>query len=80
MELEERMQKTKPGQVTWANPDLGKMCLECAHLEPAPKHKGRAMHVCKMVRVVSGMNGIPYDAVRAIACSKFAGIDEATST
>lgn len=79
MELAERMQKTVPGQVTWANPDLGKKCLDCAHLTPAPKTKGRPMHICTLVRVVSGSKGVPYDAERAIACSKFAAVDNSTS-
>jgi len=79
MELTERMQKTVPGQVTWANPDLGRKCLDCAHLTPAPQTKGKPMHICALVRVVSGKKGIPYDAVRAIACSKFAAVDTSTS-
>jgi len=79
MELTERMQKTVPGQVTWANPDLGKKCLDCAHLTPAPQTKGKPMHICALVGVVSGKKGIPYDAVRAIACSKFAAVDTSTS-
>ena len=79
MERAERMQKTVPGQVTWANPDLGKKCLDCAHITPAPQTKGRPMHICTLVRLVSGSKGVPYDAVRAIACSKFAAVDTSTS-
>jgi len=74
VELAERMQKTEPGQVTWASPDLGKKCVECRHI--ARVHKG---YVCKLVRVVSGKIGVPYDASRAIACSKFEGIDTETT-
>lgn len=79
MELAERMQKTKLGQATWANPDLGKTCLDCAHLSPAPKPKGHATHICTLVRVVSGIKGVPYDAARSIACSKFAVVDKTTN-
>lgn len=66
MELAERMRKTVLGQVTWADPDIGKKCWEC---------KNYKRGICTLVRVVSGKTGVKYDGKRAIACSKFAGVD-----
>lgn len=79
MELTERMQKTILGQVTWANPDLGKKCIDCAYIARAVKIKDKKTHVCTLVLAVSGIKGVPYDAKRAIACSKFAEVDTSTS-
>lgn len=80
MDLRERMANTKEGQVTWANPDLGKKCSECAHADNKwPSAPNRKTHICKLVRVVSGKVGVPYDGNRAIACSKFAEVDTPTT-
>ena len=76
MELAERMQKTQLGQVTWVNPDLGKKCLECKYANNKwPSASNRKTHICTLVKNHTGKNGVPYDAVRAIACSKFEGVD-----
>ncbi len=70
------MVKTVEGQVTWADPDLGKKCFECKHCEIKFKNPpNRKTHVCKLVRLASGRNGVAYDGQRAIACSKFSAVD-----
>ena len=74
MELAERMQKTKLGQVTWINPDLVKTCLECKHAQLAHQSVTHT-HVCKLVKVHTKKTGVAIDARRAIACSMFAGVD-----
>ena len=79
MELVERMQKTVEGQVTWANPELGKKCIDCAHASLSKKPSSHRRHVCKLVRVVSGRSGVLFDAQRAIACSKFSDEVDAPS-
>lgn len=77
MELSERMAKTAAGQVTWARPELGKRCEQCKHVALAAMQKQFKTHVCQLVKVVSGKNGVPYDGKRAIACSKFEAVDSA---
>ena len=66
---------TAQGQVTWANPKIGKKCIECAHITGAPRPSQRRKHIYGLVRVVSGKKGVPYDAEFAVACSKFQDID-----
>ena len=78
MELHERMVLTKEGQVTWANPELGKKCYECAHSARHPKDSSK--HECKLVKLITKRTGKPYDAYRAIACSKFEVVDKPTSS
>ena len=76
MELSERMARTVEGQVTWASPELEKKCFECGHADHKwPSANNRKTHVCKLVKLVSGKTGIPYDGNRAIACSKFSRVD-----
>ena len=76
MELAERVAMTKEGQVTWADPDIGRKCWECLHAHNKwPRAPNRKTHICSMVRLVSGRTGKPFDAQRAIACSKFKGVD-----
>lgn len=77
MELVERMQKTVEGQVTWASPELGKKCIDCIHASVLSRPSGHRRHVCKLVRIVSGKAGVPFDAQRAIACSKFSDVVDA---
>ena len=74
MELQQRI-----NMLTWANPDLGKKCIECAHLSPAAKPVERKKHVCDLVRVHSGKKGVPYDGIFATACGKFQDIDKSKS-
>ena len=73
MDLFERMQKTVSGQVTWANPELGKKCSECKWCvrHPKPKMAPRLEDQCQLVFVHTKKRGVPFDAKRAIACSKF---------
>jgi hypothetical protein len=76
MELQQRINMTAQGQATWANPEIGKKCIECAHIANAPRPSQRKKHICELVRVVSGKKGVPYDAIIAVACSKFQDIDK----
>ena len=73
MELSERMQKTVPGQVTWANPELGKKCSDCKwrvkHKRPKLSHGFKDQ--CELVFVRSGRQGEPFNAEKTIACSLF---------
>ena len=73
MELRERMVLTKEGQVTWADPSIGKKCVECSHC--IKKFDKGVTHICDLVKLHTGKAGKPYDALRAIACSKFAPVD-----
>jgi hypothetical protein len=75
MKLQQRINMTVQGQVTWANPEIGRKCIECAHITDAPKPSQRKKHICELVRVVSGKKGFPYDAEFSVACSKFQDID-----
>ncbi len=77
MELRERMELTKDGQVTWANPDIGHNCLACVHC--VRHHKDMRLYECLLVKVHTGKSGKPYDARKAIACSKFSAVDTPTS-
>lgn len=77
MDLRDRMELTKDGQVTWANPDIGHNCLACVHCVRHPKES--RLYECKLVKSHTGKVGKPYDARNAIACSKFSVIDNATS-
>ena len=74
MELAERMAMTKVGQVTWADPRLEKKCTDCKHAVQVYKVQ-YLTHICELVKVVSGKKGKPYDAKRAVACSKFESVD-----
>lgn len=71
MELSERMQKTVDGQLTWADPTLGKMCSDCKYSARHPKPKEHRPNVCELVKLHTGKIGEPYMARKAIACSKF---------
>ncbi len=68
MELRERMIRTKPGQVTWANPEINKTCAQCGHF-------GQKTKICGKVRLVTGVKGQPFDGGKAIACSVFEALD-----
>jgi len=80
MGLAERMNATVPGQVTWANPDLGRRCNECIHIQLASRPSQHNRHVCGLVKLVSGRSGVNLNAHRAIACSKFEAIDNKSVT
>ena len=71
MELSERMMKTVDGQVTWAEPKLGKTCAQCRWRIPHPKPKPMMEDRCELVFVHSKKQGLPFNAERAIACSMF---------
>ncbi len=71
MELQERMAKTVLGQLTWANPELGKTCAECKHCATHPKPREFRPNVCQLVKVHTGRVGLPFMASKAIACGKY---------
>jgi methionyl-tRNA synthetase len=71
MELSERMQKTAEGQLTWADPTLGKTCDQCKHCERHPKPREFKPDVCTLVKVHTGKIGMPFMARKAVACPKF---------
>lgn len=72
-DLQIRMTKTVPGQVTWADPELGSKCIACKNCErhPRPKLNPRLDHVCTLVKAHTGKIGQPFNANLAIACPKF---------
>ena len=71
MDLQERMSKTVPGQVTWANPEIGQRCSACKYVQRHDKPKHPLTDQCKLVFMVSRRHGVPFNAKQAIACSKF---------
>lgn len=75
MELVERMNLTKEGQVTWAQPEIGKKCIDCKHMLLSPMPSQHRKHICALVKAHTGKVGILYDGNRAIACSEFEGLD-----
>ena len=85
MDVQERMAKTVKGQVTWANPDLGKKCSGCAHIQKVPRAelpKNPLIgvdHRCGLVKVHTGKKGEAFNARTAIACNKFKGVLEEAS-
>lgn len=81
MDLNERMMRTKHGQVTWADPNLGKKCIECKWCvrHNKPKLNPRLEDQCQLVFVHAKKPGDPFNAKMAIACSMFAAVDKATS-
>lgn len=70
-ELGQRMAKTVSGQVTWAEPELGKTCAECRHLARHPKPREFKPDVCQLVKVHTGKIGASFMGRKAIACPKF---------
>lgn len=71
MDLQDRMALTKEGQVTWADPDIGQKCSACKHVQRHAKPKPFRDYQCKLVFVHLRRHGLPFDARKAIACSKF---------
>ena len=69
------MAKTVVGQVTWADPSLNKTCDQCSQCQrhPKPPKNGGLKDQCALVKVHSGVEGAPFMARKAIACSKFKG-------
>lgn len=73
-ELGQRMAKTVSGQVTWAEPELGKTCAECKHLARHPNPGQFKPDVCQLVKLHTGRIGKPFMGRKAIACPKFEGL------
>jgi len=67
--LEQRMQLTRQGQVTWAQPSLGKLCTDCTYF--ARDKPGKPDGICRMVKVMTKKKGKPFDGSQAWACGKY---------
>ena len=71
MELNERMALTVEGQVTWADPAKNAKCITCKNVGKHPKPKLQREHICQLVFVFTRKKGLPFDAKRAVGCSKY---------
>ena len=70
--LEKRISLTRNGQVTWARPDLGKLCTECRHLgNVREKRNGDKVALCHLVKAHTKRAGKEFNVDGAIACSMF---------
>jgi hypothetical protein len=76
-ELEERMALTKPGQVTWAKPELGRRCETCVHMVDRSEREMKGVKVararCALVKAHTGKRGLEFAVQGAIACSQYRG-------
>lgn len=73
-DLQARMRVTRPGQVTWARPDLGQYCATCRHLGHVRKKRDETTVArCGMVRAITKKDGVEFKVDGAIACSKYEG-------
>lgn len=75
-ELNVRMSMTKPGQVTWAEPEIGHKCAACIHAVKAASNEIKqsdrlAAHRCDLVKLHTNKKGVLFNAYQATACSKF---------
>jgi hypothetical protein len=74
--LQHRISLTRPGQVTWANPALGKSCETCAHLcNSRSKRNGEKVAVCSLVKVHSRKPGKEFLVEGAVACSMWRAVE-----
>ncbi len=71
MELKDRMALTVEGQVTWADPSKGAKCITCKNVGKHPKPKIQREQICQLVFLFTKKKGVPFDARRATACSKY---------
>jgi hypothetical protein len=71
VELQDRMRMTVDGQVTWADPSKEAKCSSCRHIGKHKKPKLFKEDQCKLVFLISRQHGVPFDAKKAIACSKY---------
>lgn len=71
MDVQEGMNLTVIGQVTWADPEKGMKCSACRFAKLHPKPKPHKPNQCSLVMVHMRRAGEPFDAKTAIACSKF---------
>lgn len=71
MELKDRMMMTVEGQVAWADPSKNAKCITCKSIGKHPKPKPQKPDQCKLVFAVSRRQGLPFDAKKATACSKY---------
>jgi len=69
MELQERINMTKLGQVTWANPEMKAKCESCRHFKKDPNKP--LLGKCALVKAHTKKVGASFDGKVAIACSKF---------
>lgn len=71
MDLQQRMTMTVEGQATWADPEKGAKCSSCRHVGRHQKPRPFKPDQCRLVFLVSRRHGVPFDAKKAIACSKY---------
>ncbi len=71
MDLQQRMAMTVEGQATWADPERGQKCSSCRHIQRHQKPKPFRPDQCKLVFLLTRRHGVPLDAKKAIACSKY---------
>lgn len=73
MELQKRMAMTKPGQVTWADPERngGARCDACAHFARLAKVNKKGNGICRLVEAHMKRPGLPFYGDQAIGCCKF---------
>ena len=74
-DLSKRIEITKYGQVTWAQPSLNQRCTRCRHFANGGVTKGEKQGFgrCHLVKVFGEKKkqGELFDGATAIACSKF---------
>lgn len=68
--LSSRMALHVEGQVTWPEPEVGRMCDACAHYSAA-RFKTAGKGECRLVRLHQNVLGKGFDGATATACSKF---------
>lgn len=71
-DLEERRRLTVLGQVTWAEPEMGARCADCAYWEAQKVRNGVKVGTCGLVLVhAPRMKLVAFAGESAIACPKF---------
>lgn len=68
--LDRRMALHVEGQVTWPEPEVGRMCDACAHYSTA-RFKTAGKGECRLVRLHQNVLGRGFDGAKATACPKF---------
>ena len=58
------------GQVTWPEPEVGRMCDACAHFSTS-RFKTPGKGECRLVRLHQNVLGKAFDGTTATACPKF---------
>ena len=68
-----RISLTQLGQLTWVDLDGDNKCAECAHCHDPiiKKGKRKGWCVCRLVKVHTKKDGVPFNPKTALACSQF---------